>query len=158
LRLNRPILQSSFKNLSSRDGVTNQGNAFVIGILRAFQQDLHLILRLDDLWLAILTQFSLFVKGTSEELRKHFVAHDGQEDLLIDISPRSVRGITMVHFAQAMTKLIQNKVIDPDLRAWVLHKFTMTTDNDLSVASIVMMASMQNYFVTHFGEAVDFYH
>lgn len=47
-----------------------------------------------------------------------------------------------------MTHLIRINVTDPDLRDWVLPKFTTTTDNDLSIASIVMMASTQNYFRT----------
>jgi hypothetical protein len=33
-------------------------NGFVMGIIRAFQQDLHLVLRPDDVWLAIITQLT----------------------------------------------------------------------------------------------------
>lgn len=95
---NLPILLTSFHGLSSCDAVIPQGNAFVNGILRAFQQDLHLILRPDDLWLAILTQFSLFVKGNPEDLRKHFVAHNGLKDFSISVEPYSVQSLPMVHF------------------------------------------------------------
>lgn len=141
-----PILQTSFEQPGLREPVVPQNNGFVHGILRAFQQGLHLVLRPDDLWLAILTQFSQYVKGNSKELRKSFVAHEGKMDLCIDISPESVWNVSMGHFAQGMTKLIQDNVVDPRLRDWTLPKFTTTTDNDTSVAAIVKMAALQNYF------------
>ncbi|OCK79451.1 hypothetical protein K432DRAFT_455361 [Lepidopterella palustris CBS 459.81] len=66
-------------------------NGFVNVILRAFQQDFHLILRPDDMWLSILTQFSMYVNGHAEELRSIFVACEGKERLTIDIHLHSPR-------------------------------------------------------------------
>jgi len=63
----RRIIQSSFSDIdSSAQKVIPYGNGFVNGVIRAFQQDLHLILRPDDIWLAILTQyvFHIFVLST----------------------------------------------------------------------------------------------
>jgi hypothetical protein len=54
----RRILHSSFSDIeNSTHGVLPYGNGFVNGVIRAFEQDLHLILRPDDIWLAILTQY-----------------------------------------------------------------------------------------------------
>jgi hypothetical protein len=63
----RGIIQSSFSDIdSSAQKVIPYGNGFVNGVIRAFQQDLHLILRPDGIWLAILTQyvFHIFVLST----------------------------------------------------------------------------------------------
>jgi hypothetical protein len=61
----RRIIQSSFSDLDKPDPpcVIPYSSGFVISIIRAFQQDLHLVLRPDDIWLSILTQFSMFVNG-----------------------------------------------------------------------------------------------
>ncbi|QDS72567.1 hypothetical protein FKW77_000770 [Venturia effusa] len=141
-----PILQTSFAQPELGHPIIPQQNGFVHGILRAFQQDLHLVLRPDDVWLAIVTQFSQYVKGNPEELRKSFVAHEGNMELCIDIRPDSFWSVSMGKLAQGMTKLIQDNVVDPGLRDWLLPSFTTTTDNDTSVAAIVMMVAMQNYF------------
>jgi hypothetical protein len=63
----RRIIQSSFSYIeSSAQKVIPYGNGLVNGVIRAFRQDLHLILRPDDIWLAILTQyvFHIFVLST----------------------------------------------------------------------------------------------
>jgi hypothetical protein len=82
-KLNLPILHSSFKKFGTRseDCIIPYGNGFVDGIIRAFQQDLHLVLRPDDVWLAIMTQFNFYVKSHAEELRNKFVNHKGKEEL-----------------------------------------------------------------------------
>lgn len=143
---NRPIIQSSFGDLDHASMLVPYGNGLVNGIIRAFQQDLHLVLRPDDIWLSILTQFSMFVNANAEQLRAHFVSHQGQKSLMIDVSPYPVGNVNMGKFAQEMTHLIEKNVVDPDLKDWIIPDFTTTTDEDRSVASIVMMGTLQKYF------------
>jgi len=88
----------------------------------------------------------MFINGNSEELRTQFVAHQGKKELSIDIRPHLIRDIDMGRFAQAMTHLIQENVVDPQLRELIMPNFSTTTDNDRSVASIVMMGTLQSYF------------
>ena len=52
----------------------------------------------------------------------------------------------MGKFAQAMTQLIQENVADPQLRELIMPNLSTTTDDDKSVASIVMMGTLQCYF------------
>lgn len=143
---NRAILQSSFSDLDAHSTLIAYNNGLVNGILRAFQQDLHLVLRADDVWLSILTQFNLFVNANAEFLRSHFVAHEGKKELMVDIQPYSLSSINVGHFAQAMTLLIHENLVDVELRDWILPNFSTTTDNDKSVAAIVMMGTLQEYF------------
>ena len=143
----RRIIQSSFHELNANTSpIIPYGNGLVNGIIRAFQQDLHLVLRPDDIWLSILTQFSMFVNGNSEQLRTQFVAHQGKKGLMVDIRPQPICDIDMGRFAQAMTHLIQENVVDPQLRELIMPNFSTTTDDDKSVASIVMMGTLQSYF------------
>jgi hypothetical protein len=84
-RKNKPILHSSFNEIipSGPGSVVPHGNGFVNGIMRAFQQDLHLVLRPDDVWLAITTQFSFYVTRHAEKLRAKFAKYDGKKELMV---------------------------------------------------------------------------
>ncbi|ERF72774.1 hypothetical protein EPUS_09404 [Endocarpon pusillum Z07020] len=143
---NRPIIQSSFGDLDHATAVIPYGNGMVNGIIRAFQQDLHLVLRPDDVWLSILTQFSMFVNANAEQLRAHFVDHEGKKKLSIDVRPYPIWDVEMGKFAQEMTLLIEKNVVDLKLRNWIIPNFSTTTNNDKSVASVVMMGTLQKYF------------
>jgi hypothetical protein len=46
-------------------------------VILAYNKHHALIIRPDDVWLAILTQISLFVSANAELLRASFVAHEG---------------------------------------------------------------------------------
>ena len=41
---------------------------------------------------------------------------------------------------------IQKNLTDGSVRDWIIPNFTTTTDNDVMVSSVVMMAAMQSYF------------
>ncbi|MCJ1468419.1 hypothetical protein MMC07_007047 [Pseudocyphellaria aurata] len=142
----RSIIQSSFSDLDTASMLIPYGNGFVEGIIRAYEQDLHLVLRPDDIWLSILTQFSMFVNAKAESLRAHFVTHKDKKKLGVDIRPYSVDDIDMGKFAQEMTHLIHQNVVDVELRDWIFPKFSTTSDHDTSVAAIVMMGTLQRYF------------
>lgn len=142
----RPIIQSSFRDLDQSSTIIPFSNGLVNGIIRAFEQDLHLALRPDDIWISILTQFSMFVNGGAERLRAHFVAHERKKELIVDISPLPVGNVDMGKVAQEMTRLIQENVVDIELSDWIIPNFSTTTDNDKSVAAIVMMGTLQCYF------------
>ena len=122
------------------------GNGFVDGILRAFQQDLHLVLRPDDVWLAIVTQFSFYVNGHAEELRGSLVSHEGKEVLVVDMTPHPVRTVDVGLFARKMVDLMSHFLVEPDVADWLVPRFSTTTDDDRSVAAMVMMSTMKAYF------------
>ena len=48
--------------------------------------------------------------------------------------------------AHEMTRELEKNVVDPELRAWILPKFSTTTTTDTIVASVIMMSSMKKYF------------
>ncbi|KAF9986167.1 hypothetical protein BGZ79_005355, partial [Entomortierella chlamydospora] len=75
------ILQSSFQGLSD---IVPKTNGFVHTVIHAYNRHRALIIRPDDVWTAILVQFSFFVNGNAELLRSQFVSHEGQKTLRIE--------------------------------------------------------------------------
>jgi hypothetical protein len=147
----RPIvehLQSSF----GREGaqtvpVVARNNGFVDTVVTAYNSHHALVIRPDDVWICILTQFSLFVNGDgqAERLRHLFVAHEGKKELQITV-PGSRYTVDFGMLARLMTEKIHENVVDPELRDWILPDFSTTTSNDTVVASVVMMATLKSYF------------
>jgi hypothetical protein len=156
LRTNKPIgpesrkvLQHSFRDIdkSRRSATIPYGSGLVEGIIRAFQQDLHLILRPDDLWLAVMVQFSFYVNARAEKMRSTIVRHKEKKQLIVYFpSVERLDDLDLPEAARRFSDLIQQNVVDPDLKGWILPSFSTTTDEDVSVAALVMMGSMKAYF------------
>ncbi|KAI1127584.1 hypothetical protein F5Y10DRAFT_242556 [Nemania abortiva] len=138
--------KSSMNSASAKNTLSIYGNGFVDGIIRAFNQDLHLIIRPDDVWQAILSQFSLFVNGNVERLRHMFVAHEGKKSLTVDIEPMSFSNVDFGKLAEVFASMIQDNVVDAELRKWAMPDFTTTTEHDKAVAAFAMMGTMKGYF------------
>ncbi|KAL6886051.1 hypothetical protein GGI43DRAFT_431858 [Trichoderma evansii] len=144
----RKILHSSFVDIDQNPDikVVPYGNGLIEGIIRAFQQDLHLILRPDDIWLAITTPLSFYVNAHAEELRHLFVTHEGQQQLVVDLTPQTMENLDVAYAVVLFSREIQANVVDPELASWMLPNFSTSTSNDISVAAMVMMATTKVYF------------
>jgi hypothetical protein len=132
------ILQSSFDG-DKFEATTACHNGLVWAVMRAYNHHHHLKIRPDDVWLAVLTQFSAYVNAHAKELRGSFVANEEQQELRTELRSDG-RDISA-----AMTLLLQENVTDPKLRGWILPTFSTTTKTDTTVASIVMMGTMQRH-------------
>ncbi|KAJ7189748.1 hypothetical protein GGX14DRAFT_607907 [Mycena pura] len=117
-------------------------NGFVNTVMSAYSHHHALVIRPDDVWLAIISQFSLYVNTNAEFQRTTFVAHEGRRELEI------VGGLPadFIEFSQQMGELIQKNVADPGLREWIVPDFSTTTTCDTTVGAMLMMATMKNYF------------
>lgn len=143
------IIQTSLstQELGDTPHITPSKNGFVYAAYEAYSGHHHLTIRPDDIWFAILSQLNFFINAHAEELRSHFVAHEGKKELVIVAPP----GATMETydfgvFARQMTLLIQENVVDPDLRDWMMPTFSTTKVDDRTVAAVLMMGSLQAYF------------
>ncbi|KKP03982.1 hypothetical protein THAR02_03897 [Trichoderma harzianum] len=143
----RQVLFQSFENMDKNNvSLVPYRNGFVDGIIRAFQQDLHLTLRPDDVWLAIMVQFSFYVNGRAEEMRRFFVTHEGKKQLVVNTGLKSPLSVDFKELAQAFADLIERNVIDPNLKSWMLPNFSTIASEDVTTAAVVMMATMKAYF------------
>lgn len=111
------IIQSSFSDSDlSHRSVWASNNGFIRAAIEAYNHHHNLIIRPDDVWLAILTQFNLYVNSHAEELRHHFVAHDGQKELEV-YAVGSTATYDWAQFPLETSKLIDENVTDPELRS-----------------------------------------
>ncbi|TKA32819.1 hypothetical protein B0A50_01044 [Salinomyces thailandicus] len=161
------IIQSS-TTLNPSATIQTRRNGFVYAAVEAYSRHHHLRIRPEDIWLAILTQFSAYINAHAEELRGSFVAHEGKKSLEVQYDSGTRFTVDYTDFTEKIGLMIQDNVVDPDLRQWILPAFTTTTQHDVAVANIVMMASMQSYFeyvcgiicglpsVTLLGEKADY--
>ncbi len=128
------------------DNIFAANNAFVTTIVQAYNQHHKLILRPDDVWLAIAIQFGLYVNGNAKELRNKFVAHKGKKTLTV----RGGGDLTTADYedllSSEMVKQLKENVTDQELCDWILPAFSTTTLNDKVVGSVVLMASLKSYF------------
>ncbi|PFH54120.1 hypothetical protein AMATHDRAFT_72655 [Amanita thiersii Skay4041] len=140
------LLQTSLSNDSNQlEEILPLKNGFVQTILEAYNHHRALIIRPDDIWLAILVQFNFFINGNAETLRERFVSHEGKEKLVIeDIGNRY--SIDFGGMSRRMTALMEQKIVDPKLREWIMPKFSTTTETDTTIYAIIMMCAMKNWF------------
>lgn len=167
----KELVQSSFPapSATATDPMVLSTNSFVDSAKDAYNKHHHLRIRPDEVWVSILIQFNAYINKHAEELRGKFVAHDGKKELQVTFSDHLDRyTVDMKDFSQQISKLIQNNVVDPELRAWFSPNYSTTTEQDKTVANMVMMSSMQKYFsyacgflcglpsVTLLGEKADY--
>ncbi|KAF8967478.1 hypothetical protein BDZ97DRAFT_1903364 [Flammula alnicola] len=140
------MLQTSFttKDFSSLD-IRSKRNGFVQTVTQAYNGHHHLIMRPDDVWIAILGQFNIYVNKNAKELRSHFVQHEDKKKLIV-VMPGDRHDVNFGDLAMQMTQKIQENIVNPELRDWIIPNFTTTTHNDTVVCAVMMMATMKAYF------------
>lgn len=143
------VLQSSGSSTSSdhkteffAPGYTN---SFVGTVIKAYNDHHNLVLRPDDVWIAIQVQFSFYLNKYAEQLRSKFVRHEGQKELVVNM------GGTMRHgdyglFTQRMVETIDSHLVDDQVKDWMMSCFSTTEPVDKIVAAVLVMSSMQQYF------------
>ncbi|KAK6543675.1 hypothetical protein TWF694_000412 [Orbilia ellipsospora] len=142
----KEIFQSTFtENLLNSRHVHPSSSSFVYAAINAYNYHHHLVIRPDDVWITILTQFSIYVNDHAEELRSMFVNHEGQKKLVVQAAG-SRYTVDFGALTVAMGRKIEEDVKDPELRSWLIPDFSTTEDNDKIVASVIMMATLQKYY------------
>lgn len=121
------------------------GNGFVGALLECYNKHNNVIIRPDDVWIAILTQFSRYVLANEAELRNKFVTFEGKKEL-VAIQIANLLTADFGLLANDLADNIFKNMIDPDMKDWIVPNFSTTTDTDRIVGSIIMMATMQKYF------------
>ena len=139
------LLGSSFGS-ELKSSILPASNGFVSSAVEAYSLHHHLRIRPEDVWFSILTQLSFYINSHAKELRGKFVAHEGKKELEVQFDTGSRYTIDYGVFAKKMTLEIEKNIVDPELREWALPAFTTTTDNDLVVASVLLMGVVQKYF------------
>lgn len=86
-----------------------------------------------------------YINANAETLRKKFVSHEGQKELVV-YRTGSRYTVDFAGVAEEFTALMEENIVDPSLRGWIMQDFTTTTHVDRTVYAISMMASLQKFF------------
>ncbi|KAK8103197.1 hypothetical protein PG984_016343 [Apiospora sp. TS-2023a] len=140
------ILQSSLDRGNIPPTLLAHKNGFVEAVTAAYSRHHHLTLRPEDIWLAIISQFSLYVNKNAKKLRGKFVAHEGQKKLEVVYENTMRYDVDFADFAHKIRCLISKNVVDDEICGWITPDFSTTTKDDIVVANIMMMGALQAYF------------
>ncbi|KAF9553394.1 hypothetical protein CPC08DRAFT_697765 [Agrocybe pediades] len=147
----KELLQSSLVN-PDFSRIVDTPNGFVHTVIDAYNAHHHLVLRPDDVWIAILGQFNFYVNAHAEDLRSYFVAHEGKKELVVTaVGTRYT--VDFGNLAHQMTGLIHENLVDRDLKSWILPNFSTTTESDTIICAVLMMATLKAYFSYTIGLA-----
>ena len=139
-RRNESIIQTSFAGSSTGIGTSRSGDdvsasslttdpssptdlsaiqpvkhGLIYACLAAYNQHHHLVLRPDDIWLAILSQFGLYIDVNSERFRAHFVSHaEGKKELTV-YEGGNRHTVDFGMLARRMAALVDENLTDPEL-------------------------------------------
>jgi len=132
--------------IASSEPIFNvEEHGFITTLCLAYNQHQHLILRPDDVWLAIGVQFAFYLQAYAEELRSLFVSHEGKKELVT----RQVATLYTANYPKLvkdMAEEIGKNIHDKDLKDWIIPNFSTTTDHDKIIGSMVLMASAAKFF------------
>ncbi|KYQ91416.1 hypothetical protein DLAC_08380 [Tieghemostelium lacteum] len=120
-------------------------NSFVNSVTKSYNEHHHLIIRPDDIWIAIICQFSIYLNVNAEKLRDKFVSFQGKKELEVDCNG-SLRNAPYDELTLLMSTEIAKNIKDASVKDWVIPNFSTTTPTDKIVGSIALMSSLQKYF------------
>ncbi|MCJ1275639.1 hypothetical protein MMC21_003442 [Puttea exsequens] len=140
----KDLLQSSFDRQprNTDSAVYPTKNGFVNAAIEAYSSHYHLRIRPEDIWFAILSQLSLWINAHAEEVPRKFIAYSGKKELNLTFPKGNCYFVDYGHFAKEIGYLIEQNIIDPELRALMMPAFTTSTKHDTVVASILMTGAM----------------
>ncbi len=122
-----------------------QTGGFVDTVFHSYRNHHNIIIRPDDIWTAILVQFSFYVNANAEALRHSFVNF---EEGKMELQVKFVAPLDQIPIDEFITKIVGliTENIDPSIYHWISPNFTTTTENDKLTAGVALMATVQNYF------------
>mmetsp|Transcript_62990 Transcript_62990/g.117136 ORF Transcript_62990/g.117136 Transcript_62990/m.117136 type:complete len:407 (+) Transcript_62990:62-1282(+) len=115
-------------------------------IVDAYNTHHELVLKPDDVWQAIVTQFSFYVNANGEALRDRFVDFQGKKTLVV----KAAGTLFTADFGRVASRMVDEQIAknikDPGLAQWLIPDFSTTKENDRIVAAVTIMATLQAYF------------
>lgn len=124
---------------------TPLNNSFIGTLFAAYSYHYKLVLRPDDVWLAIVITFADYIDNHAEEMRKCFVTHEGKNQLVLHISTAEATVENWSGVIKQFSVLVNENTIG-SVRDWVEPRFTTTTENDSLIGRVALMGALKNYF------------
>ncbi|KAL0490316.1 hypothetical protein AKO1_009450 [Acrasis kona] len=121
------------------------GNSFVMSAFSCYSNHHHLIIKPDDVWIAITVQLSNYVNANGEELRNKFVDFKGKKELVVK-TQGTLYTANYEDLCRCMKVQIEDNIKDPSIAEWVVPNFSTTDDTDRVVGCVVLMSTLKSYF------------
>ncbi|KAJ3340067.1 hypothetical protein HDU93_007409 [Gonapodya sp. JEL0774] len=115
-------------------------------VLQAYCKHHNLVIRPDDVWIAIVSQFARFAEANAEVLRSRFVNFEGKKNLTFVSSGTMQTPGLMAEAVDWFEAEIHKNVKDQDLRRWIIPHFSTTTQTDRIVGGMLLMTTVKSYF------------
>jgi len=133
------------QGMSFPDFSTLSSSGFVSTVFGCYNTHHNLVIRPDDVWIAIITQFSFYINKHAEKYRNKFVNFEGQKELTVEVIG-VLDAASYDLFVKLMNEQIDKNLVDGEVKAWILPGFSTTTEDDKITAGVLFMASMKKYF------------
>lgn len=130
--------------------VKSEYHPMMAALYRCYADHRPLVLSPDMLWLMVAQGFAQIVNQDSDQMRKHFVKHEGKKELhvrrddLIKGSPENDWESVFAEFSQQLRDEIGEN--NHDL---IVVPFSTTGPVEKAANEVVLMDAMQNYFEYH---------
>ena len=139
-KLDGELVGHDIKWSSEFGEVEIRNNGFVWACCDAYNNHHNLHLRPDDIWLAILSQFGIYVSNKAEELRSKLVESQDSTEIKVIVNDANVDNIAQLFADKIGANLLS------DVKELVTPSFTTTTSDDKLVANLMLMCTMKKYF------------
>ena len=125
-------------------------NSFVNAVHLAFSHHYPLVLSPDMIWLCITQGLSFHINANAEQLRKHFVSHEGRKELHVrrDDFVKGSQNPWEEVFPEFTDQIKEH--IGSETHDLIMPQFSTTGPVEKAVCEIVLMESMKSYFKYQF--------
>ncbi|EAL72554.1 hypothetical protein DDB_G0270408 [Dictyostelium discoideum AX4] len=121
-------------------------NSFFHSAIKAFSEHHHLNIRPDDIWMAILNNFSTFINKYAQDLRDKLVDFKEGKKLLMVETDYPILKAPHDKLTLEISKEIEKNIKDPSIRDWIIPNFSTTTQTDKVVFASALMSTVKSFF------------
>ncbi|KAJ7915397.1 hypothetical protein B0H13DRAFT_2455400 [Mycena leptocephala] len=117
------------------------GNGFVDTVLCAYTNHHALVIRPDDVWLAVVSQFSFYATAEGNSCSFFDNASGKISSFALEISVESdTAQPNLTRLSRRMMRLLPKIIPDADLRDWLIPNFSTTTLTDTTVSCLLVLS------------------
>ncbi|KAM9988577.1 hypothetical protein ACTFIZ_003718 [Dictyostelium cf. discoideum] len=148
-------------------------NSFIYSAWEAYNYHHHLEIRPENIWMAIVSQFSFYINKYNKELRNKFVDFNDEKKILQVFTDYSIleidngngngsgggggggdgggKDVSFEKLTNDMVDEICKNIKDPSIRDWIIPSFSTTTVSDKIIFSSVLMSTLKKDFIYRYG-------
>lgn len=123
-------------------------NGLIDTAIEAYNNHHNLVLRPDDFWYSIISQFSIYINRYGKDIGVNLVKDPNIKtnlEIVVDsremLDPKNYQNLI-----PRMIKKIETQMIDQKFIKWLTPKFTTTTNEDTLIYQLITMTTLKRWF------------